>query len=627
MYLTLQKAPRLKLLSLAVLTCFSCAFSSAGAQTPAVGKGLLDNLSTTAVKPLTDDSLRQAAQAATDAGFQALIEDDWDHTMRTNPEWATSLGDHRFDNKLSDGSLEARKKNKEYSKEMLALLSEYKVAQLSKKEQLNYLLMKDATARSVESHKFEGLEFLSLSAMGGVHTALAQTLQDQRLSTEADYRNYIARINAYPLRVEQEIAHLRRGMAAGWVTFQASLNRVPAQIDQQVLSDAEVATHPIAKRFDAFAAAVPQALHAELRAGVRAALVQSYFPALRTLSTFVKTEYLPKSPANGAMSAYPGGAAAYEFKVREQTTTALGAKEIHAIGLREVARVRADMEALIKRTGFKGSFAEFTQFINSDPRFFYKNGDDLLKGYRAISKRVDAQLPKLFAALPKQGYEIRAIPAHEGRDQPEYYTSGAPDGSRPGYFNANVLALARRPIWEMEALFVHEAVPGHHLQTARALELGTLPMFRRTAWYVAYGEGWALYAESLGDALGLYTDPYSKFGQQRMEIWRAARLVVDTGIHSMGWTRDQAINYMTERSGIDRDDVASEVDRYYVWPGQALGYMIGKLKIEELRDKAKAALGSNFDLRKFHMAILDDGAVPLSVMEQRVTEWIAAQRS
>ena len=623
MYLKLTQMLPLKLLSFALIL----AFQPTLAQTPGLAPvpSVFDNLTTTAVKPLTDAGLKAATQAAYDASFQAVVADDWDNTMRTNPEWATSLGDHRFDDKLSDRSLEARKRSKEYDKEILRQLSDYKQASLSKKEQLNFLMFNYSAKRAVDAQQFEGLEFLSLSAMGGVHTSLAQTLQDQRLATEADFRNYIARINAYPLRVDQEIAHLQRGMAAGWVTFQDSLKRVPAQIDGQLVEDAAVETHPLFRRFTDFPTSLPEGVRAELRADLRAALTKSYFPALRKLGAFVKNEYLPKSPANGAMSAYPGGAAAYEYKVREQTTTQLSAKDIHAIGLREVARVRADMEALIKRTGFKGDFAAFTKFINTDPQFFYKNGEELLKGYREIGRRVDGALPKLFASLPKQRYEIRPIPAHEGVDQPEYYTSGAPDGSRPGYFNANVLALARRPKWEMEALFLHEAVPGHHLQTARALELGELPMFRRTAWYVAYGEGWALYAESMGDALGLYTDPYSKFGQQRMEIWRAARLVVDTGIHSMGWMRTQAIDYMAERTGIDRDDVASEVDRYYVWPGQALGYMIGKLKIEELRDKAKAALGAKFDLRKFHMAVLDDGAVPLQVMEQRVAEWIAEQ--
>jgi len=244
-----------------------------------------------------------------------------------------------------------------------------------------------------------------------------------------------------------------------------------------------------------------------------------------------------------------------------------------------------------------------------------------------IAKRVDPELPKLFAELPRSPYGIRPIPPYQGEGTAEYYSPGAADGSRSGWFNANIVALKTRPKWEMEALFLHEAVPGHHLQTARALELGTLPNFRRNAWYVAYGEGWALYAEGLGDRLGLYTAPESRFGQLRMEIWRAARLVVDTGIHALGWTRQQAIDWMTERTGVSRDDVTAEVDRYYAWPGQALGYKIGQLKIIALRDKAHAALGERFDIRRFHMVVLDHGAVPLPVLETLVDEWIAREKA
>jgi uncharacterized protein (DUF885 family) len=566
-------------------------------------------------KPTLKNPASSSTQLA-DQRFQALVEADWQATLRAQPELATSVGDHRYDDRLSDKSLLGRRIAQEYEKNIYALVFAYKYKALSKQEQLNFALFKDRAERAVAAHAHPGLEFLSLTALGGVHSDFAQLLLNMRFTNPRDYRNYIARLNAYPKQVDDEIAHLRRGMAAGWVTFADSLKRVPAQIDEQLPGDKALSLHPLFKPFTEYPATVALNERAAL-AEQGAQALQGYFAALRKLRAFVVSEYMAASPANGAMSAYPGGAAAYAFKVREHTTTDLTASQIHAIGLREVARLRAQMDALIVRTGFKGDFAAFTRFINTDPQFFYTSAADLLTGYRDIAKRVDPLLP----------YGIRPIPAHEGRDTPEYYTPGAADGSRSGYFNANVLALTRRPRWEMEALFLHEAVPGHHLQTARALELQGLPMFRRTAWYVAYGEGWALYAEGLGKPLGLYTDPYSEFGQLRMEMWRALRLVVDTGIHSMGWTRQRAIDTMVERSGVDVDDVAAEVDRYIVWPGQALGYMIGKLKIEELRDAAMAKLGSDFDLRAFHGVVLDAGALPLTVLEQRVTAWIEVQQN
>jgi uncharacterized protein (DUF885 family) len=285
------------------------------------------------------------------------------------------------------------------------------------------------------------------------------------------------------------------------------------------------------------------------------------------------------------------------------------------------------MEAQMKLSGFDGSFVQFMTFLESDPRFFHRDAQAILAGFRDIAKRVEPELPKLFSELPRAPYGIRAIPPHEGAGKSDNYSAPSADGTRPGWFNTNVIGVDKRPIWRMETLFLHEAVPGHHLQTARALELGELPMFRRSALYVAYAEGWALYAETLGEQLGLYKDPYSRFGHLQMQIFRAARLAVDTGIHSLGWTRAQAIDWMAERTGLAREFVESQVDRYYAWPAQALGYMIGELKIIELRDRARTQLGDRFDLRRFHMAVLDSGALPLAVLEQQIDEWIAAEKA
>ena len=331
-------------------------------------------------------------------------------------------------------------------------------------------------------------------------------------------------------------------------------------------------------------------------------------------------------PRASASSKLPAGPAFYAFKVRENTTLPLDPAQVHETGKREVERIRKAMDEVIASTGFKGTFPEFLEFIRTDPRFFFKTPEARLTAYRDIAKRADAELPKLFAELPRLPYGIRAMEAYEG-DNSDHYTPGALDGTRAGFFEANVNNLEKRPSHEMESTLLHEAVPGHHLQNARAQELTGLPTFRRAVWYVAYGEGWALYSESLGYEMGFYKDPYSHFGALSGEMLRACRLVVDTGLHSLGWSREQAIRYLADNSGVHEDFATAEIDRYIVWPGQALGYKVGELKIKALRANAKAALGDRFDLRRFHNALLDDGALPLTVLEARIDEWIARERA
>jgi uncharacterized protein (DUF885 family) len=314
----------------------------------------------------------------------------------------------------------------------------------------------------------------------------------------------------------------------------------------------------------------------------------------------------------------------YAAVVKSQTTTDLNAEQIHAIGRRELARLRGEMEAVMREVKFDGDFAQFVRHLNTDPKFFHTSPEALLAGYRDIAKRIDPELPRLFAVLPRATYGIRAGPAHRGVDAAATYDGPALDGTRPGWFNANAQAFRTRPIWSMETLVAHETVPGHHLQIARALELGDLPKFRGGGGFTVYAEGWALYAETLGFELGLYKDPHSRFGHLQWQAFRAARLVVDTGIHALGWSRQQAIDYMVERTGVGVGFVTAEVDRYTSSPGQALSYMIGELKIIELRERAKAKLGERFDLRRFHMAVLDQGSVPLPVLERSVDAWIAS---
>ncbi|HEY5799750.1 MAG TPA: DUF885 domain-containing protein, partial [Burkholderiaceae bacterium] len=313
--------------------------------------------------------------------------------------------------------------------------------------------------------------------------------------------------------------------------------------------------------------------------------------------------------------------------VREYTTTDMTPAQIHELGLQEVARIQDAMRKVIAQTGFKGAFPEFVKFVNSDPRFFYTDGETLLAGYRAIIKRAYAELPKLFAELPRSAVDVKPVPAIGAEDLGSaYYEQGTPDGSRPGYFVANTSKLETRPKWGMETLSLHEGVPGHHLQVARAQELKGLPPFRRFGWYVAFGEGWALYSESLGEEMGFYTDPYAMFGHLNDELFRAVRLVVDTGIHAQGWTRAQAIAYMDANTANPPSDNIVEVDRYIGWPGQALGYKIGQLKIKQLKARAQAELGPKFDVRGFHNTVIDNGALPLAILEQQIEAWIASRR-
>jgi uncharacterized protein (DUF885 family) len=384
---------------------------------------------------------------------------------------------------------------------------------------------------------------------------------------------------------------------------------------------------PLYQPFEKFPAEIPEAERARLSQAARQAISSDVMPAFKKLLGFIKETYLLACRQEIAATLLPDGKDFYAFAARRETTTTLSPQEIHQTGQREVERIRREMEAVIQKTGFKGSFAEFLNFLRASPQFYYTKAEDLVTGYRDISKRVDGELPRLFAELPRNPYGVREMPAHEGPAQTTaYYQPGAPDGSRAGTYWVNTYKLNTRPKYEMEALSIHEAVPGHHLQISRAQELKDLPDFRRNAGYTAYVEGWALYAESLGAEMGFYTDPYSRFGQLTYEMWRACRLVVDTGMHAMGWSREQAIDFMKANTAKTENDIIVEIDRYIVWPGQALGYKLGELKIKELRGRAKQELGEKFDLRRFHNAVLDDGPLPLELLEKRIHEWIAGQK-
>jgi uncharacterized protein (DUF885 family) len=373
-------------------------------------------------------------------------------------------------------------------------------------------------------------------------------------------------------------------------------------------------------------AVIPAADQQRLSAAARQAIEQGVVPAYRRLQSFVEREYLPACRESVGVWDTPGGADWYQQRVRWFTTTELTADEIHEIGLREVARIRGEMIKVIERVGFQGSFEEFLKFLRTDPRFRYTDPQQLLQAYQVMAKRIDPLLPQYFGRLPRMPYGVRPIPAESAPDTTTaYYQPPSMDGQRAGYYYVNLYKPEERPTYEIPVLSIHEAVPGHHLQIALAQELGEQPKFRRTLEATAYTEGWALYSESLGEEMGFYSDPYDKFGQLTYEMWRAVRLVVDTGIHHKRWTREQAIDFFKANAAKSELDIVNEIDRYISWPGQALAYKIGELRIKELRARATAALGPKFDIREFHDLVLGSGAVPLDILESNVEQWLSAR--
>ena len=563
-----------------------------------------------------------AASAAAKA-LHRLFDEHWEGSMRRQPEWATYLGDHRYGDRLSDATRGAIAEDFATLRRLLQRARAIPRAGLSAKDRTSLEVFIHSLQDQLALEPHAGFRSMSLGAQGGFQTSLADLLDASPVAQRAQVEQMLARLAAYPTRVDQELVLLRDGLAARWVPPRTVLDRVLEQIDGTL--PARLEDGPFFTPFTRLGSDIPAAEQEALRARARQVIAERVVPAQRRLRDFVAGEYLAAAPASGALGGYPQGDRVYALLVASHTTLPLSAQQIHETGVREVARIRAEMDAVMTEVRFDGDFAAFVKYLNTDPKFFHRDGEALLAGYREIAKRIDPELPRLFAELPRAPYGVRAMAPHFSAETSEFYSAPALDGSRPGWFNANAKAWQRRPIWGMETLVAHEAVPGHHLQIARAVELGELPRFRRSGGFTVYDEGWALYAETLGFELGLYKDPLSRFGHLQWQAFRAARLVVDTGLHAFGWSRQRAIDYLIDRTGEDPDYIASEVDRYISWPGQALSYMVGQMKIVELRDRAKARLGERFDIRQFHAVVLDQGAVPMPVLEQAVDRWVAGQ--
>ncbi len=563
-----------------------------------------------------------AVRADAVSDFEALLDEVWEWTLAEYPMFASRLGDRRYNRQWRDSSLEAVERRHQETREFLRRLYTIPRGELDETGQLNYELFRRELQNSVDAHQFRGY-LIPFNQRGGVQNIDSQA-DYVRLETVADYEDWLARLEAVDTVIDQTIELADRGLKEGLVAPRVLMDRLPAQIDRQLVELPE--DSPFFRAFETLPEGIPDADQERLRSAASEIIDEVVVPAYRELSRYFEETYLPASRDSIGLSALPNGNAWYEMLARDFTTTKMTPDEIHRLGLDEVAMIRAEMQKIIDELEFDGDFGAFLEFLRTDPQFYYDDPGELYEAYLATSKRIDPELVRLFGKLPRMPYGVKPIPESIAPDTTTaYYSRPAADGSRAGIYWVNLYRPEVRPKYEIEVLSVHEAMPGHHLQIALQQELGDMPNFRRFSGFTAFVEGWGLYSESLGYDLGLYEDPYSRFGQLTYEMWRAVRLVVDTGIHYKGWTRQQAIDFFADNAAKTEHDIVNEIDRYIVMPGQALAYKVGQLKIQALRDGAEAALGEDFDIRAFHDELLGAGALPLDLLEQRMDAWLTAQ--
>lgn len=563
-----------------------------------------------------------ARQTAAEA-LKSVIDDHWANRLEQSPTFATTLGVRDYDDRLGDPSLAAYDASVETMRGFLARLGAIDAAALGPDDRLNYDLLRLELENGIEGAKY-GQKYMTVTNRAGPHTFIARLPDQLPFFTRADYESYVARLNDIPRYMTASIERLRAGVAAGWTQPCAPMEGYERSIAFHVVDDVTKSAlyKPFAKKPDSIAARD----WGRLKAAGEKAIRDKAIPAIAAFGAFYDSEYKPACREAIGASSLPDGGAYYAWRARSFTTTAMTPEEIHALGLKEVARIRKEMDAVIKSVKFEGDFKAFQEFLRTDPRFYAKTPEELMAANSVVAKRMDGEMPRLFGRLPRMPYTLKEVPADiaEGTTT-AYYERPAGDGTRAGVYRVNTSKLDTRPLFEVEALTLHEAVPGHHHQIALSQELD-LPEFRRYGGFTAFIEGWGLYAESLGLDAGFYQDPYSNFGRLSYEMWRACRLVVDTGIHAKGWSRQQAIDYMAANTALSEHNIRAEVDRYIAGPGQALAYKIGELKMQELRARATKALGAKFDIRRFHDALLENGGVPLTVLEAKIDAWIAAEK-
>ncbi len=559
------------------------------------------------------------------AALETIFDEEWQYRLAEDPLLATSAGDHRYDDRLPSMTKKDLERRAAHDRATLARLKAIDRAGVSAAEAVSSEMMARELSDSIADFDF-GAYRIPLTSDSGFHTDFADLPNRMTFATPKDYENYASRLNAFPRYVSEEIALMREGIASGFTLPRVVLQGYEGTMTAHVVSSPEKSVFfaPYRK----FPPGVPESERGRLTAQGRQAILAGAVAGYRSLAEFMRDEYVPRARATIAASSLPHGREYYAHLVRSFTTLEVTPDQVHEIGRQEVLRIRAEMDALIAKTGFEGNFVAFLNFLRTDPRFYAKTADELLKDAAYVAKRMDGKLPSLFGKLPRLPYGVEPVPAHLA---PKYtggrYIPAPVGGTQAGEYWVNTYALDQRPLYTLEALTLHEAVPGHHLQIALQQEMTGLPEFRRFSEVGAFVEGWALYAERLGLEAGFYEDPYSDFGRLTYEMWRACRLVVDTGIHAKGWTRAEAIEYLETHTALSSHEVETEIDRYISWPGQALCYKMGELKIRELRRLAEEALGPNFDIRAFHDVVLENGAVPLTVLDRQVRDWIASRKT
>ena len=565
-----------------------------------------------------------------------FLTDDWKYWMHEYPEAATVFGYPGENDRWTDLSSTSIERRNRHLEESLGVLRAIPRNELPRGEQLNYDLYQELIRKAIAGLGFHDDAFplasvvptnvyIPINQIQGLLQYIPETIDQMPAARPGDYQDILARLSTIPQVIDQTIDLMKVGLGHGWRPPKITARDVAKQIESQIVPDP--LSSPLLAAFRTYPAAIASERQNDFTQRAVRAYTDKVGPAFRKLRDFVVETYVPACRDTISVSDLPDGSDYYKYLVRWHTTTQLTPEEIHRTGLREVSEIRTEMDRVIGQAGFKGSFAEFVKFMTSDPRFTFSSSHDLLLDFRDIAKRADPELAHLFGTLPRLPYGVKPVPEAVAPSQTAaYYQPGAPPAGRPGYVYVNTYNIASRPKWAGEDLFLHEGVPGHHLQLSLAQEMEGVPEFRKQLGYTAYVEGWALYAESLGGEMGFYADPYSKFGYLSAQMWRAVRLVVDTGIHTMGWSRERAIQYFLENTGQPEQNAVVEVDRYIVWPGQALGYKIGQLKIQELRRGAEQALGDRFDIRAFHDVILDQGALPLDILDRRATEWVTREQ-
>ena len=554
--------------------------------------------------------------------FEALLSEHWEWRMQENPVSASRLGDRRWNDQWQDISLDAIERRYGEQQAFLRRLRVIDSSRLSETDQLNYDLFRRELENRLDGHQYRSF-LMPMSQRGGVQS-LESTTETIRLANTTDYEDWLTRMASIETVVEQTMALMEEGRETGYMPPKILMERIPDQVATQLVEDPEQS--PFYAAFSSMPDTIGKEDQARLQKMAKEIIDESIVPAYREFSHYFNDVYLPASRESIGASELPNGEAFYEYRARLYTTTRMAPDEIHRLGLNEVKRIRDEMQLVIDELEFEGSFDDFLNFLRTDPQFYYETPEELFEGYLAVSKRLDPELVKLFGKLPRMPYGLRPIPDNIAPDTTTaYYNRPAADGSRPGYYYVNLYRPEVRPKYEMEVLSIHEAVPGHHLQIALQMELENMPAFRKYSGFTAFTEGWGLYSESLGYEMGFYQDPYSHFGALTYDMWRAVRLVVDTGMHYKGWTRRQAIDFFKANAAKTEQDIVNEIDRYISWPGQALAYKVGQLRMAAIRRNAEQALGDNFDIRAFHDALLGGGALPLEILETRMNRWLTEQ--